>query len=242
MSGPIIISIEGNIGAGKTTALEKLQERMQGDNSVVFLREPVDIWETFRDSNTGETILEKFYKDTSKYAFSFQIMACATRLSSLRRIINENPQCKVVVCERSLDADKHIFAKMLCDDGQIENVHMQIYQHFYDEFVKEFRLDGLVFIDANPFVCFDRIDKRGRKGENQIAFDYLVKCDKYHRDWAINLKARSSSVLSIDANESATYDVLDPTDLGQQWLDQIVGFIENLRVTTHTKERALEIV
>ena len=76
MNRPIIISIEGNIGAGKTTAINNLEKHMhynmkETDNSILFLREPVNVWDTIKDSS-GETILEKFYKDSDKYAFAFQ--------------------------------------------------------------------------------------------------------------------------------------------------------------------------
>jgi thymidylate kinase len=40
MSKPIIISIEGNIGSGKSTILEKLQDFMKDNNRIVFLKEP----------------------------------------------------------------------------------------------------------------------------------------------------------------------------------------------------------
>ena len=50
-----IVSVEGNIGAGKTTILNKMQKE-NTDTSIVFIREPVDIWESFKD-NDGNTIL-----------------------------------------------------------------------------------------------------------------------------------------------------------------------------------------
>ena len=109
---PKVISIEGNIGAGKTTILEQLLLRAANDPSIVFLREPVDNWSSIQSAD-GENILTKFYKDPARYAFTFQVMAYATRVSSLRKIICENPQCKLVICERSLEADRNIFAKML---------------------------------------------------------------------------------------------------------------------------------
>jgi thymidylate kinase len=59
MSRPIIISLEGNIGAGKTTILEKLSQKLSS-NQWVFLREPVHIWDTIRDAK-DQTILSKFY-------------------------------------------------------------------------------------------------------------------------------------------------------------------------------------
>jgi deoxyadenosine/deoxycytidine kinase len=68
-----IISIEGNIGSGKSTLIKKLRELPEFQNGFTFLPEPVDEWNTIKDSD-GITILEKYYSDQKKYAFSFQMM------------------------------------------------------------------------------------------------------------------------------------------------------------------------
>jgi len=102
---PKIISIEGNIGAGKTTILDNLKEYLKHDKEIIVLKEPVDIWESIVDKE-NETILQKFYKNPAKYSFTFQVMAFVTRLSILRKTVKENPHCKLIICERSLEADR----------------------------------------------------------------------------------------------------------------------------------------
>ena len=84
---PYIISIEGNIGSGKSTFLTYLKKyingvNMNGNSNIQFIQEPVDEWNEIKDSN-GESILEKFYNNQKEYAFSFQIMAYITRLRKL---------------------------------------------------------------------------------------------------------------------------------------------------------------
>ena len=54
LNKPILISIEGNIGSGKTTIIEQMQKRIN-NNKILFLREPVDLWESIKD-NEGEGI------------------------------------------------------------------------------------------------------------------------------------------------------------------------------------------
>ena len=46
-----IVSIEGNIGSGKSTLLENLRQHYKDNDSVIFLREPVDEWEKIKDEN-----------------------------------------------------------------------------------------------------------------------------------------------------------------------------------------------
>lgn len=220
---PIIISIEGNIGSGKSTILSKLEQAMsESPHKIVFLKEPVDIWEAIKDPDSGENILQKFYNDQFKYAFPFQVMAYASRLSMIRRTIREsNPQ--VIICERSLDADKHIFAKMLYNEAKIDEVCYQIYEHFYKEYMADVALDGIVYIDADAEICHERIEKRSRAGESGIPLEYLQKCKSYHHEW---LTSTLTPVLNINANADVTYDKNDATDLGNEWLLRINDFID----------------
>jgi len=223
-SKPAIISIEGNIGSGKTTILEKLESKFQNDESVVFLREPLDVWEQVKDSKTGENILEKFYGNPDKYAFPFQVMAYASRLSMIRNAINQNPNCSAIVCERSLAADKYIFAKMLHDDGKIDDVCYQIYEKFYGEFSDDLGLDGIVYIDADADVCEQRVTKRNRQGEDGISLEYLQKCKNYHDEWLTN----DPLCLTIKTNQNVTYDPEDSDDLGNIWLQCISDYIKDI--------------
>jgi len=222
MSKPSIISIEGNIGSGKSTILEKLEDLMKENERIVFLKEPVEIWETIKDKNTGENILQKFYQNQEKYAFSFQVMAYASRLCIIRNIIKSRNDIDVIICERSLGADKHIFAKMLYDDGKIDDINYQIYNHFYKTYEEEFKLDGIVYIDADAEICHERITKRSREGEQNISLEYLQKCKSYHHDWLTNTK---TNVLNINANVNVNYNKSDPNDIGNEWLYKIRNYI-----------------
>ena len=214
MVSPKIISIEGGIGAGKTTIIEHLEKLYKNDATVQFIREPVSIWESIQDDN-GENILQKFYKDAAKFAFTFQVMAFVTRLSMIRKIVKENPQCKMIICERSLDADRNIFAKMLFDDGLIDDIHYKIYLKFYEEYKDDFKLDGIVYINADAEVCNERIRKRARGGEEGVPLEYLKNCQKYHDEWLDSLP--EGMVLNIKTNEDVSYN----GDQGTVWLEEI---------------------
>jgi deoxyadenosine/deoxycytidine kinase len=193
---PMIISIEGNIGAGKSTLLAQISDESStffenthlraykfDPSEIVCMQEPVGVWESVKDPVTGESILQLFYKDPLKYAFAFQVMAYTSRLETFRRIVAENPDCKLILCERSLEADSNIFAKMMRADGMIDEVSYQVYKTLYDATASDFALDGVYYLDVAPEVCLERIAKRAREGESGITLEYLEKCDKYHREW-----------------------------------------------------------
>jgi deoxyadenosine/deoxycytidine kinase len=223
---PILISIEGNIGAGKSTILEKVKETYKNRTDILFLREPVDIWESIKDEN-GKTILENFYTNPSKYAFSFQVMAYITRLSLLKKLISENPSGKIIICERSLEADKNIFAKMLHDDGVIDHLCIQIYHKIYEEYMNDFPLQYVIYIDANPEICLQRILQRSREGENTISIDYLQKCKDYYHQWLLSDKPKNLEILQIITNETALYNE-NPMDCGNLWIREINTFIAKI--------------
>ena len=118
------ISIEGNIGGGKTTLLAEIK-KIWADKQIIFVREPVDEWEKIKDQQ-GLSILEKFYENQEKYAFSFQMVAFISRLKLLKEAVENNPNA-IIITERSLYTDKLVFAKMLYDSNKIEYINYQIY-------------------------------------------------------------------------------------------------------------------
>lgn len=203
MSKPIIISIEGNIGSGKSTLLKNLKdfitENANSNIDIIFLREPVDQWEDIKD-NDGNTMLSKFYSDQEKYSFPFQMMAYISRLSLLKEAVEKNPNC-IIITERSLYTDKFVFAKMLYDNGKIEDVNFAIYNKWFDTFANDFPVEKVVYVNAEPEICDSRIHKRCRNGESNIPLEYLKSCHDYHNvmiDEKLSLK--QGNLLVIDGN------------------------------------------
>ena len=218
-----IISIDGNIGSGKSTLMEKLKNHFTDNKNVVFLKEPVDEWETITDEN-GITVLEKFYENPSKYGFSFQIMAYISRLDVIRKEIKENPDA-IFISERSLFTDKLVFAKMLFDSGNIELVNYKIYLKWFDTFSTDFPVSKVIYVNTEPEICHQRIEKRSRTGESNIPLEYLQNCHKYH----INMLDVNSSdcfckeQLLLNGN----IDIYENKEQINEWIEQINIFVHN---------------
>ena len=109
--------------------------------------------------NESEPILTKFYKNQEKYAFSFQMMAYISRIASLRKTIRENPD-SIIICERSVYTDFNVFAKMLYDDGKIEEVNYIIYKQWFDEFTQDAPITGTIYLKVSPDVCSENYKKK----------------------------------------------------------------------------------
>lgn len=196
---PTLVSIEGNIGSGKSTLLHKVKynplvQSIQTHlmRPIVFVNEPVDEWETIRD--TKSTILERFYQDPHQYAFSFQIMAYATRFRAIQHAMKKYPNA-ILLTERCLETDKHIFARLLHEMGHISTIDYQIYQTCYDAF-SSLPTHTHIYVNTHPRVCYARVQKRLRKGEDGITLDYLQECGRCHDEWLI----KKENVHELDGN------------------------------------------
>ena len=210
----LLISLEGNIGAGKSTIINQLiKENL--DPQIIILPEPVDMWESIK--HNGETMLQKFYKDQEKYAFAFQIMAFTSRLKLIKDTIKKHPDAKIILCERSLEADREIFAKMLNKDGVIEPILYQIYETYFQDSVDTmYQLSGMIYLTTPPDICSQRIVKRNRNGESNIPLSYLIKCDNYHKLW-IEKFSKPIYYQETDASTINTYPVF-------QFLQQTLNY------------------
>jgi deoxyadenosine/deoxycytidine kinase len=209
-----IVSIEGNIGSGKSTLLENLRNYYCDNERVLFLREPVDDWEKIKDKD-GNTILKKFYADQEKYSFTFQMMAYISRLKILRDAVKhikttceQDGSTYIIITERSLYTDKYVFAKMLYEQDKIEDVCYQIYLNWFEEFVTDFQVDYSVYVKTTPDICYYRVHKRARDGEEVIPLDYLSDCHKYHEDFLDEIKC-DKLVLNGNVDIYTNYTIVD---------------------------------
>ena len=191
-----IISVEGNIGSGKSTLLQKLKNEFDtlDGYQIMYLPEPVSSWNEIVDVQ-GKTIIEHFYADQNKYAFSFQMMAYITRLTQIKKAIEDAPNDSIIITERCLYTDKYIFAKMLYDSETMNHIEYTIYLKWFDEFASYSKLSGLIYIQTTPELCLERVAKRARSGEELIPLDYLSSCHEYHENWLVHLNTHDTLIL-----------------------------------------------
>lgn len=185
----LIISIQGNIGSGKSSFLNKLQELYSSNNNlfnnkkVCFLQEPVNEWESLKDEN-NKSLLELYYLDQNTYSFAFQIMAFMSRVKQLKAALANNYD--LIISERSLKADHEVFTKMLYDEKKIKDIEYKIYLKWVEEFLTNIPQEYVVYIQTTPEIAYERIISRDRKGE-KISINYIKDCHNYHEKWINNL-------------------------------------------------------
>ena len=230
-----IISIDGNIGSGKSTLVEKIKNNYTNNKiyknlNFCFLQEPVDIWNTITD-NHGKTIIENFYSNPEKYAFAFQMMAYISRLVTIKKAVKQNYD--IIFTERSIFTDYNVFAKMLYDDGKMNEIEFKIYNTWFDEFMNDLPDIEYIYLKTDPEVAFDRIIKRNRKGEN-IPLDYLTKCHEYHENWL----DKHSNKCVINCN----LDIEETPEIVSNWLKTIDEYIKQYIITFNGGSRSNDVL
>lgn len=165
-----VIVVEGIIGAGKTTLIDRIAKRLTklGFN-VAIASEPVDEW---RKSG----VLRLFYSDMKRYAYIFQTEVFRTRVQTILKAVELNPDADILLCERSPYTDRHVFMKTL--GPTIQGIEMKLYNSWCDLWIK-FMPSSLmgekwkaVFVNPPIGICQERIELRGRNEESTVSDKY----------------------------------------------------------------------
>ena len=182
----IIISLDGNIGAGKSTLLQEIRNKL---HDVHIVDEPVGQWTSLKNAK-GKSLLELFYEDKNRWSYTFQNCALLTRLKNIQKAVENidttisSPQ--VIITERSVLTDKHVFAEMLYDAGNIDPLEWELYESWFNVFGKKYPVRAIIYVSTSSGTSKDRINTRNRSGEESIDLEYLDALDKQHKKWIKN--------------------------------------------------------
>lgn len=196
------LMLEGNIGAGKSTFLRILEPHINAN--AIF--EPTDKWQNIGD---GENLLDLFYKDIKRWAYTFQSYAFISRIQAFNQLKPEQTDKPFKVMERSVYCDRYCFAKNCFEMGLMSPLEWQIYKDWFSWLAENYAPQpaGFIYLQTNPEICFERLKKRNRSEETGVSLDYLKTLHERHEDWLIAKKDIDNSIkatplLIIDCNES----------------------------------------
>jgi deoxycitidine kinase/deoxyguanosine kinase len=209
---PRIISLDGNIGAGKSTLLEKIGTAFP---HIKVVHEPVDTWTKLKNAD-NRNLLELFYEDKKRWAYTFQNAAILSRLKMLKEAVKEALPGQIIITERSVLTDRFVFAQMLKDKGEIDPLEWDLYEMWYNTFSTDLPMTGIIYITTGVSTSSDRIKKRGRGGEGSIPDAYLTDLATQHEQW---ISGTELPVLRISTETSV------PTE---HTMNQIREFLEKL--------------
>ena len=204
----LIISLDGNIGAGKSTLLAEIRRSIP---NLHIVDEPVGQWTSLYHSS-GKNLLELFYEDKKRWAYTFQNCAILTRLKNIQdaidRLDKTSTEMQIVLTERSVLTDKYVFAEMLRDSGDIDPLEWELYDSWFAAFSKHNPVNAIIYLSTSSATSQDRIKIRNRLGEDGISMDYLDALDRQHKKWIENttipvLTLSTEPGCSVDKNMDA---------------------------------------
>ena len=217
--------IEGNIGSGKTTLMDYLNNlQSYKDFKIKTLKEPVEEWKQFTDKETGQNILDYFYKDSKRWGYLFQMNAFITRSKLIDKYKNTN----VILMERSVYSDRYVFAKNCYEKKLIKSIEWDTYINWFEWLSNMLELNGdaYIYLRTDPTISYKRIQKRNRIEEKNISLEYITEIHNKHEEW---LNKNKENILILDGNIENSEERLE------NFADQILKFIKKLLKNKYIK-------
>jgi len=172
------VVLEGLIGAGKSRLAEALAEAL----NVPYYLEPVD----------ENPVMKDFYTDMKAFSFEMEMWLLNARVRQHREIV----ACRRGgVQDRSIYADD-VFARMLAANGLMTERQLRTYRDTFDSVTDGLRYpDVLVYLEASPATCLDRIHERNRSAEAGITLEYLASLEANYKDLLRDLGRRMPVII-----------------------------------------------
>jgi len=188
-----IISLEGNIGAGKTSIADYiLQTYHENDNVVLINGQRVNIIVSKEPLNEFEKDVTDFYENPQfgrGYLLQSKILVIRSR-RTFHMLQEAELMCKrtgldtFVVIDRSLYGDE-FFARTCFELGHMDESEYSTYNTIWqlmDEIINK-KLSAVIYVNTNVEKCLERIKLRGREMEKGIKTDYLDSLKSKHDAW-----------------------------------------------------------
>jgi len=202
---PIIISIEGIIGAGKSTFIELI--KTIPNMKIGLFHEPVDEW---------KDILPLFYNDPKRWSYTFQMYAFYTKIKNSMEF--DFSDYDVIITERSIYSDG-IFMNMLYESGNVSDIEMELYNKWWSLWKKDYKLNinAFIYLNVDISTAMQRVISRNRDGEDKITYNYQEQLKVKHDSLFLHSTAFDKPVFVISSQENYKNDVNEQKKIIEQF-------------------------
>ena len=175
------ITIEGNIGAGKTTLAHLLAKKLEARL----------ILEEFAEN----PFLPKFYENPQQYAFPLELFFMAERYKQLKEMLQSRDLFNTVTISDYLFTKCLLFARV-----NLPEEEYRLYQKLFDIIHQQIlQPDLLIYLHAPVSKLQQNIRRRNRPYEQNIPDEYLFNIQQTYSTY---IKQRSVPTLLIDASQA----------------------------------------
>ncbi len=201
------ITIEGNIGAGKTTLTNILAQKL---NARIILEEFAD-----------NPFLSKFYDNPAQYAFPLELFFMAERYKQLKDMVHTKELFQTITISDYLFTKCLLFAKV-----NLPEEEFRLYQKLFDIIHQQLVFpDVLIYLHAPVNKLQQNIKKRNRPYEQSIPDEYLFNIQetythyiKQHNIKTIFVDASNADFINNEAHVNIILDALEKDlDQGQHY-------------------------
>jgi deoxyadenosine/deoxycytidine kinase len=176
------VVIAGNIGAGKSTLVRLMCDRLG--------------WEPYYEPVAENPYLEDFYEDMRRWAFHSQVFFLTWRARSHRALMDI---ATPVVQDRSFYEDAEVFARALHRAGAMSDRDWDTYQGLYRTLTTLLAPpDLVVYLRASVATLRRRIQQRGRDFEARITDAYLGELGVLYEEWVAGFTTAPVLVVPSD--------------------------------------------
>ena len=175
------VTIEGNIGAGKTTLAHLLSKHF---NARLILEEFAD-----------NPFLPKFYENQELYAFPLELFFMAERYKQLKDLLQTKDMFQHVTISDYLFTKCLLFAKV-----NLPTEEFRLYQKLFEIIVPQIpQPDILIYLHAPVSKLQENIRKRNRGYEQNISNQYLFELQETYTQY---IKQHNIKTLFIDVTNA----------------------------------------
>ncbi|MEI8053155.1 MAG: deoxynucleoside kinase [Bacteroidota bacterium] len=175
------VTIEGNIGAGKTTLANLLSKHF---NSRLILEEFAE-----------NPFLPKFYQNPDQYAFPLELFFMAERYKQLKEMLQTNDMFLKTTVSDYLFTKCLLFAKV-----NLREEEFRLYQKLFDIINPQIiQPDILIYLHSPVSKLQENIKKRNRSYEQLIPNDYLFNLQETYTQY---IKQHNIKTLFVDASNA----------------------------------------
>lgn len=169
-------SIEGTIGVGKTTFIEKVVPWILPNVEKNIIPEPVEEWES-------SGILSKSYTDPI-YTFPAQCTFFTSRIRAFRRLYKSGV---LNISERSPFSDILFWNIQESVDDLLRNAYIEMWNEWQNLLLPIKRHPDLfIYLSTSVDVCMERIKRRNRSAESGINENYMTHLNSEHNRFLLD--------------------------------------------------------
>ncbi|XP_061369114.1 uncharacterized protein LOC133311988 isoform X3 [Gastrolobium bilobum] len=190
--------VEGNISVGKTTFLQRIaNETIELRDLVEVVPEPISKWQDVGPDHFN--ILDAFYAEPQRYAYTFQNYVFVTRVMQERESSGGIKPLRLM--ERSVFSDRMVFVRAVHEANWMNEMEISIYDSWFDPVVSSLPgliPDGFIYLRASPDTCHKRMKLRKRTEEGGVSLDYLRDLHEKHESWLFPSQSGNHGVFLVN--------------------------------------------